>query len=116
MDTLIKMLTELSSMVGVPVTLALAYAAFIIRDQGKRIANLEKENVDLKKWSEEKLEDAKNRFDNSRKEIVTKFEGKLDALMRDQKQEFSNIYGRVDDMAKTVSKIDGYLFQKHGGA
>lgn len=115
METLVNILSELSSIVGVPVTLALAWAAFIIRDQGKRIARLEQENADIKKWAGDELAEVKDKFARGLTSIVDKFEAKLDAFSRDQKQEFSTIYSRIDGMAKTVSRIDGYLFKKHAG-
>lgn len=41
MTDFVSMLTDLSKVAGVPVAICLAWAAFIIRDQGKRITRLE---------------------------------------------------------------------------
>ena len=41
MTDFISILTDLSKVAGVPVAICLAWAAFIIRDQGKRITRLE---------------------------------------------------------------------------
>lgn len=41
MEQLLEVLTNLSSVIGVPAALCLAWAAFVIRDHSKRIAKLE---------------------------------------------------------------------------
>lgn len=41
MTDFISILTDLSKVAGVPVAICLAWAAFIIRDQGRRITRLE---------------------------------------------------------------------------
>lgn len=41
MEKFVEILTELSSVIGVPAVLCLAWAAFVIRDHEKRIKELE---------------------------------------------------------------------------
>ena len=41
MTDLLAILTDLSRVVGVPMAICLAWAAFVIRDHGKRISELE---------------------------------------------------------------------------
>lgn len=41
MEQLLEVLTNLSSVIGVPAALCLAWAAFVIRDHAKRIQKLE---------------------------------------------------------------------------
>lgn len=43
MESLLNVLTGLSSIIGVPATLCLAWAVFTIRDHAKRIEKLEKD-------------------------------------------------------------------------
>ena len=42
MESFLEVLTNLSSVIGVPAALCLAWAAFVIRDHAKRIERLEK--------------------------------------------------------------------------
>lgn len=41
MEQLLDVLTNLSSVIGVPAALCVAWASFVIRDHGKRISELE---------------------------------------------------------------------------
>lgn len=43
MESLLEVLTNLSSVIGVPAALCLAWAAFVIRDHAKRIQKLEED-------------------------------------------------------------------------
>lgn len=114
MDTLVGILTELSSIIGVPATIALAWAAFIIREQGKKLEKAQADIVALRKEMEESIKATSERFEAALRETVAKFEEKLDNIGRDQKQELGAIYKRIDDMAQNVAHIKGYLFRKMG--
>lgn len=46
MEGLIATLTDLSQVLGVPAAICLAWAAFVIRDHGKRISRLEESQKD----------------------------------------------------------------------
>lgn len=48
MTDLLAILTSLSQVLGFPAALALAWAAFVIRDHGKRISELEEESNSAK--------------------------------------------------------------------
>lgn len=68
METLISVLTELSSVIGVPAAICLAWAAFVIRDHSRRIA---------------KLEDELDEIDNKRNEELSKIYDKINAISAD---------------------------------
>jgi hypothetical protein len=54
MDKFVEVLSELSSIIGVPATLCLAWAAFVIRDHSMRIQKLEDtiDEMDMKRADE----------------------------------------------------------------
>lgn len=68
METLISVVTELSSIIGVPAAICLAWAAFVIRDHSRRI---------------EKLEDKLDEIDNKRNEELSKIYDKINAMSAD---------------------------------
>lgn len=117
MDSLQSILTELSSIIGVPATLALAWAAFVVRDQAKQIKQLQAELKAHKKQSADDLDEVKQSFEAKLKAIVDKFEAKFEAAAKDQKEELRAIYNKIDGMAKNVATIMGFLFKdKHKDA
>ena len=78
MDTLVSVLTEISSVIGVPAVICLAWAAFVIRDHSRRI---------------EKLESELDEIDNKRNEELSKIYDKINAIWADVafiKGKFSN--------------------------
>ena len=68
MESLISLLSDLSSVIGVPAALCLAWAAFVIRDHSKRI---------------EKLEIALEENDDKRADELNKVYDRLNALASD---------------------------------
>lgn len=68
MESLISLLSDLSSIIGVPAALCLAWAAFVIRDHSKRI---------------EKLEIALEENDDKRADELNKVYDRLNALASD---------------------------------
>lgn len=68
MEQLLEVLTNLSSVIGVPAALCLAWAAFVIRDHSKRIA---------------KLEDTVDENDAKRTDELNKVYDRLNALAGD---------------------------------
>jgi len=68
MEQLLEVLTNLSSVIGVPAALCLAWAAFVIRDHSKRIA---------------KLEDTVDENDDKRTDELNKVYDRLNALAGD---------------------------------
>ena len=68
MEQLLEVLTNLSSVIGVPAVLCLAWAAFVIRDHSKRIA---------------KLEDTVDENDAKRTDELNKVYDRLNALAGD---------------------------------
>lgn len=68
MESLFEVLTNLSSVIGVPAALCLAWAAFVIRDHAKRI---------------EKLETALEEFDDKRAEELNKIYDRINKMADD---------------------------------
>lgn len=101
MGTALEILTTLSQIIGVPATLALAWAAFIIHDHGKQ---LKKQSTEIGALREKAATEIK--------ELKEKFEKKLEDATKDQKEELRAIYGKIDDVSKNVNKLMGYLFKQ----
>lgn len=87
MESFIAVITSLSSVIGVPASLCLAWAAFIIRDHGKRITTLE---ADMKEM-DKRYTDALKEMDKNRNE------------------ELSRLYDRLNKMSDDVSYIRGRI-------
>jgi hypothetical protein len=68
MEQFVEILTGLSSIIGVPATLCLAWAVFIIKDHAKRI---------------EKLETALDAFDNKRAEELNAIYERINSMAGD---------------------------------
>lgn len=68
MEQFVEILTGLSSLIGVPATLCLAWAVFIIKDHAKRI---------------EKLEAALDAFDNKRAEELNAIYERINSMAGD---------------------------------
>lgn len=68
MESFLEVLTNLSSVIGVPAALCLAWAAFVIRDHAKRI---------------ERLENALDENDEKRADELNKVYDRLNALAGD---------------------------------
>ena len=64
MTDFISILTDLSKVAGVPVAICLAWAAFIIRDQGRRIMRLEELRERDQERLDTKLDDIYNRLND----------------------------------------------------
>lgn len=64
MTDFISILTDLSKVAGVPVAICLAWAAFIIRDQGRRITRLEELRERDQERLDSKLDDIYNRLND----------------------------------------------------
>lgn len=68
MESFLEVVTNLSSVIGVPAALCLAWAAFVIRDHAKRI---------------ERLENALDENDEKRADELNKVYDRLNALAGD---------------------------------
>jgi hypothetical protein len=68
MEQLMEILTSLSSIIGVPAVLCLAWAAFVIRDHAKRI---------------QKLEDAMDENNDKRKDELNQLYNKINTISND---------------------------------
>lgn len=68
MEMLLSIVTELSSIIGVPAAICLAWAVFIIRDHARRI---------------EKLENALNEQEDKRNAELSKIYDKINAVSDD---------------------------------
>lgn len=88
MESFIAVITSLSNIIGVPASLCLAWAAFIIRDQGKRLATLE---ADMKEM-EDKFTRALKEMDSRRNDELSKLYDKINGIAQD----VSYIKGRID--------------------
>ncbi len=86
MEQFVDILTNLSSIVGVPVVLCLAWAAFIIRDHERRIKKLEER---IKELEVALAEQADKRTD-----------------------ELNKVYDRLNALAGDVAFIRGMLEQR----
>lgn len=87
MESFIAVITSLSSVIGVPASLCLAWAAFIIRDHGKRITTLE---ADMK-------------------EIDKRFTDELKEMDIRRNDEMSKLYDKINSIASDVSYIKGRI-------
>lgn len=72
MTDLLAILTDLSKVAGVPVTICLAWAAFIIRDQGRRITRLEELREKDAERLDKKLDDIYARLNDVAVEVARK--------------------------------------------
>jgi hypothetical protein len=72
MTDLLAILTDLSKVAGVPVAICLAWAAFIIRDQGRRITRLEELREKDAERLDKKLDDIYNRLTDVAVEVARK--------------------------------------------
>lgn len=88
MESFLAVITSLSNIIGVPASLCLAWAAFIIRDQGKRLATLE---ADMKEM-ENKFTCALKEMDSRRNDELSKLYDKINGIAQD----VSYIKGRID--------------------
>lgn len=88
MESFLAVITSLSNIIGVPASLCLAWAAFIIRDQGKRLATLE---ADMKEM-ENKFTSALKEMDSRRNDELSKLYDKINGIAQD----VSYIKGRID--------------------
>lgn len=87
MESFIAVITSLSSVIGVPASLCLAWAAFIIRDHGKRITTLE---ADMK-------------------EMDKRYTEALKEMDKNRNEELSRLYDRLNKMSDDVSYIRGRI-------
>lgn len=87
MESFIAVITSLSNIIGVPASIGLAWATFIIRDHGKRITTLE---ADMKEM-DKRYTDALKEMDKNRNE------------------ELSRLYDRLNKMSDDVSYIRGRI-------
>lgn len=83
MEKFVEILTGLSSVIGVPAVLCLAWAAFVIRDHEKRIKELDKLIKDLEAALAEQADKRAN--------------------------ELSRVYDRLNSLSDNVSFIRGLL-------
>lgn len=72
MTDLLAILTDLSKVAGVPVAICLAWAAFIIRDQGRRINRLEELREKDAERLDKKLDDIYTRVNDLAVEVARK--------------------------------------------
>ena len=70
MTDLLAILTSLSQVLGFPAALALAWAAFIIRDQGRRITRLEELREKDAERLDKKLDDIYTRVNDLAVEVA----------------------------------------------
>jgi hypothetical protein len=70
MTDLLAILTDLSKVAGVPVAICLAWAAFIIRDQGRRITHLEELREKDADRLDKKLDDIYTRVNDLAVEVA----------------------------------------------
>lgn len=87
MESFLAVITSLSNIIGVPASLCLAWAAFIIRDQGKRLATLEA----------------------GMKEMENKFTSALKEMDSRRNDELSKLYDKINGIAQDVSYIKGRI-------
>lgn len=70
MTDLLAILTDISKVAGVPVAICLAWAAFIIRDQGRRITRLEELREKDSDRLDKKLDDIYTRVSDLAVEVA----------------------------------------------
>lgn len=87
MESFLAVITSLSNIIGVPASIGLAWAAFIIRDHGKRITTLE---ADMKEMDK--------RFTDELKEMDIR-----------RNDEMSKLYDKINSIASDVSYIKGRI-------
>lgn len=87
MESFLAVITSLSNIIGVPASIGLAWAAFIIRDHGKRITTLE---ADMKEMDK--------RFTDELKEMDIR-----------RNEEMSKLYDKINSIASDVSYIKGRI-------
>lgn len=114
MESLQGILTELSSIIGVPATLALAWAAFVIHEHSKQIKQLKAELAAAEAKADKDLGETEERFEKELKAVVEKFEAKFEAAAKDQKEELRAIYNKIDTIAKSINTIEGYMLKERG--
>ena len=83
MEKLVEILSGLSSVIGVPAVLCLAWAAFVIRDHEKRIKELEK--------------------------LIKDLEAALAEQADKRADELNKVYDRLNNLSDNVSFIRGLL-------
>lgn len=96
MESFFAVITSLSNIIGVPASIGLAWAAFIIRDHGKRITALEDE-----------VKYIQNKFSNALKELDTRYAQTLKEMDIRRMDELNKIYDRLNKMSDDVSYIRG---------
>ena len=94
MEKFVEILTELSSVIGVPAVLCLAWAAFVIRDHEKRIKALDKHIHEL---------------EDALAEHIHELEDALAAQADKRADELSKVYDRLNSLSDNVSFIRGLL-------
>lgn len=92
MESFISIMADLSSVIGIPATIGLAWAAFVIHDHNKRIEQLED---DLKEANKARA-------------------GELNAIYNRINDMSNAIYNRLNDMSSNVSYIKGVLSERYG--
>lgn len=70
MESLLEVLTNLSSVIGVPAALCLAWAAFVIRDHAKRIGDLEDSLKEISKNRTEELNRLYDKINNIAQDVA----------------------------------------------
>lgn len=70
MTDLLSILTDFSKVVGVPMAICLAWAAFVIRDQGRRIARLEELREKDAERLDQKLDSIYNKVNDLAVEVA----------------------------------------------
>lgn len=109
METVLEILTTLSSIIGVPATLGLAWAIFVIRDHHKRIQKLEADLEEAAENFDTDLEATKTKLEDAITKLSEKFEQKINELNHDQKTEIGALYKSINTMAIDVATIKGIL-------
>lgn len=79
MSDLLSILTDLSSVLGVPAVIGIAWAFFVLKDYGRRIASLEQELEDTNDKRADELSKIYDRI-NSMSADVNYIRGKIDML------------------------------------
>ena len=70
MEQFVEILTGLSSIIGVPATLCLAWAVFIIKDHAKRIGDLEDSLKEISKNRTEELNRLYDKINNIAQDVA----------------------------------------------
>lgn len=109
METALEILNQVASVLGFPAALGLAWAAFVIRDLHRRVEMLTKSLAELEKA----MQDVEKQYAAELQKVREKFEQKIEAENKERREELRAIYTKIDDMAKSVAQIAGYLFKGH---